>query len=62
MEFVAITRLGPAVGVVVCHSELDVCETDVCHPALQVDDTVKRAKDEGNLPLVGYKDVRVALW
>ena len=26
-------------------------------PSPQVDDTVKRAKEEGDLPLVGYKDV-----
>lgn len=30
--------------------------------ALQVDDTVKRAKEEGDLPLVGYKDVSDASW
>ncbi len=29
----------------------------LCDPFLQVDDTVARAKAEGDLPLVGYKNV-----
>jgi 6-phosphogluconate dehydrogenase len=27
--------------------------------SLQVDDAVKRAQEEGNLPLIGYKDVSI---
>jgi hypothetical protein len=45
-----------------------LCPTDALCPSdcrcfrhvsspLQVDDTVKRAKEEGDLPLHGYKDV-----